>query len=415
MKKKNNIAILSELLYLFTVFAYLLYLKITLSFSLTLDNFAFYAISLAIIGLLILIGHRFNRYVAFILLAIVWLYLAAQNIYYRAFTDYFRINVGLGLMSELSDFKGSANDFISFKDYLPLIILFVITIVAIIVERKLEKGYKAGLIRLVGIVLIVLSVVVYYPQEKKTLQDFENRHDDFDVFGTDGFLYEYITSNKTFVSKFGLFTFAIRDSETIFENNKNEEKYIAEVNEYYKANKKNLNTNDFTGILEGKNVLIVQAESLVYASIMEEFMPNTYYYMHNGISFPNFATPLLFGSTSSSEYMANTSLYPESDGLSVCYEYGDNTYPLTLATLFKNYGYSASAIHGNYGLFYNRNVLFPSMGYRYYDSKELGEEGLLEDRYMVDKMSYILASEQPFYGFWILIQCIKSINILMLR
>ena len=107
MKKKNNIAILSELLYLFTVFAYLLYLKITLSFSLTLDNFAFYAISLAIIGLLILIGHRFNRYVAFILLAIVWLYLAAQNIYYRA------------LMSELSDFKGSANDFISFKDYLP--------------------------------------------------------------------------------------------------------------------------------------------------------------------------------------------------------------------------------------------------------------------------------------------------------
>ena len=55
------------------------------------------------------------------------------------------------------------------------------------------------------------------------------------------------------------------------------------------------------------------------------------------------------------------------------------------------------------------------MGYRYYDSKELGEEGLLEDRYMVDKMSYILASEQPFYGFWILIQCIKSINILMLR
>ena len=135
MDKKRMVANLVEAIYLAGMFLYMLVLKSVYSVASSYDFLMFICISALIIGILILIGPRFNRYFGFIFAFLYTLYLIAQQVYYRGFGQYFRFSTALGLASEVAGVTDSAIELIHFSDIIPFIVLAVFTIVFVIYPR----------------------------------------------------------------------------------------------------------------------------------------------------------------------------------------------------------------------------------------------------------------------------------------
>lgn len=124
--------------------------------------------------------------------------------------------------------------------------------------------------------------------------------------------------------------------------------------------------NSKTGIFKDKNLIIVQIESLDYTGINAENCPNITRLMQEGINFENFYSSR-FGDTFTfgTETAINTGLFAPS-GVSLSTDYVNNSFPYSLARLFRENGYSANEYHFNSSEYYNRGVMSSVYGYENY-------------------------------------------------
>ena len=155
----------------------------------------------------------------------------------------------------------------------------------------------------------------------------------------------------------------------------------AEINAYF-ANRTVGGDNEMTGLLEGKNVVLVLMESMDDWMI-GEYTPTLERLMSEGISFTRFYTPGYGGiRTFNSEFCVNTGSFLSSQG-GYAFDYITNTYRQSLASLLTQEGYSAKTFHYNDPSFYSRGVFSPAMGYSEYvcygDYIGADEEDLLYD------------------------------------
>ena len=155
----------------------------------------------------------------------------------------------------------------------------------------------------------------------------------------------------------------------------------AEINAYF-ANRTVGGDNEMTGLLEGKNVVLVLMESMDDWMI-GEYTPTLKRLMSEGISFTHFYTPGYGGiRTFNSEFCVNTGSFLSSQG-GYAFDYITNTYRQSLASLLTQEGYSAKTFHYNDPSFYSRGVFSPAMGYSEYvcygDYIGADEEDLLYD------------------------------------
>lgn len=155
----------------------------------------------------------------------------------------------------------------------------------------------------------------------------------------------------------------------------------AEINAYF-ANRTVGGDNEMTGLLEGKNVVLVLMESMDDWMI-GEYTPTLNRLMSEGISFTHFYTPGYGGiRTFNSEFCVNTGSFLSSQG-GYAFDYITNTYRQSLASLLTKEGYSAKTFHYNDPSFYSRGVFSPAMGYSEYvcygDYIGADEEDLLYD------------------------------------
>lgn len=155
----------------------------------------------------------------------------------------------------------------------------------------------------------------------------------------------------------------------------------AEINAYF-ANRTVGGDNEMTGLLEGKNVVLVLMESMDDWMI-GEYTPTLERLMSEGISFTHFYTPGYGGiRTFNSEFCMNTGSFLSSQG-GYAFDYITNTYRQSLASLLTQEGYSAKTFHYNDPSFYSRGVFSPAMGYSEYvcygDYIGADEEDLLYD------------------------------------
>ena len=123
--------------------------------------------------------------------------------------------------------------------------------------------------------------------------------------------------------------------------------------------------NAMTGLLEGKNVVLVLMES------MDDWMlglhtPTINRLMEEGIRFTNFYTPPYGGiRTFNTEFCINTGSFLSSQG-GYAFDYVTNAYHQSLASLLADQGYSAKTFHYNTPSFYSRDVFSQAMGYEEY-------------------------------------------------
>ena len=126
------------------------------------------------------------------------------------------------------------------------------------------------------------------------------------------------------------------------------------------------NSNDYTDIFKGKNVIVIHGES-IQQFCMEtyingaELTPNLNKLAKEGLYFKNFYAQESVGTSSDSEFTFSTSLMPASSG-TVAINYWDRDYT-TIQKMLKNDGYYTFSMHGNNGSYWNRLNLHSSLGY----------------------------------------------------
>ena len=387
--------LLFEASYLFISLIYLVLVKYFYSNLPSLEIPLFFIILALASIFIILIPASINRYITFIYSFIFTLYLIAQDIYLRAFGQYFRLSTALNLYKEAAQVSDSIFPFIKATDIIPFIILLIITILYIFIyyryERRLER---CNIQRLLAIPIIILSIIAYgfYTKSVKAMEE------DYApwLMHLDYYYYRDIPSTNDFVSRFGKLTLLYRDVEI--------ELTPADVDKEEIANflneREDLSEDMMSGIFKDKDVILIQAESFNDIAIDEELTPTLYKLKYEGIDIEGFDTPLLSGSTSDTEFLANTSLIPTTGG--ACYERANNTYPTTLAKIFKEAGYDTYAMHNSFGSFYNRDVIFETFGYdRFLDNSDLGFDDVASDSEVVEAFDFIYEEDGRYLAYWI--------------
>ncbi len=133
--------------------------------------------------------------------------------------------------------------------------------------------------------------------------------------------------------------------------------------------------NEYTGMFEGKNLVVFVAEALSDVAIREDITPTLYKLYNEGFQFDNFYTPLFPVSTADGEYMTDTSLIPK-EGVWSIYEIKGNYMPYSYANAFEELGYSSNSYHNHTATYYHRDEYINTMGYNSYLAVGMG----LEDR-----------------------------------
>ena len=187
-----------------------------------------------------------------------------------------------------------------------------------------------------------------------------------------------------------------------------------EFTEYYKDRPDEQDyTNEYTNVLEGRNVIVIHAESLQGIAINrtfngEEVTPNLNRLIKEGLYFNNFYSQVSVGTSSDTELTYNTSLMPTQNGTAFV-SYFDRTY-ISTPSLLKDKGYYTFSMHANNGDFWNRRAMHESLGYDKFYSKETYEVddenviglGLSDKSFFaqsVEKLKKISEEHDKYYGY----------------
>lgn len=137
-----------------------------------------------------------------------------------------------------------------------------------------------------------------------------------------------------------------------------------ELHNYFK-NQKPTNKNEYTGLFEGKNLIVIVGESFSSLAIREDLTPNLCKLYKQGFQFENFYTPIFPVSTADGEYITDTSLIPK-EGVWSFKEIIENYIPYSYPNVFEKLGYSSNAYHNHTATYYNRDKYIETMGYDSY-------------------------------------------------
>ena len=136
--------------------------------------------------------------------------------------------------------------------------------------------------------------------------------------------------------------------------------------------------NEYTGIFEGKNLILICAEAFSDVVISEELTPTLYRMTHNGFYFSEFYQPTWGGSTSSGEYSFLMGLAPVEGVESMVKTQYCNNY-FTLGNQLQREGYYSAAFHSGVYDFYDRDLTHENLGYSTYLGRGNGLEELTTD------------------------------------
>ena len=162
--------------------------------------------------------------------------------------------------------------------------------------------------------------------------------------------------------------------------------------------------NEMTGLLRGKNLLLVQLESIDDFVLNEENTPTLARLQREGINFTEFYTPqYMNGYTFNTEFAAQTGIYPYANG-NVAYSLSRSAFPDAMGNLFAEAGYTTASFHKSEAKFYNRGAMHRAFGYGAYHSVldyaeselQAGTDVFLAD---CDALYADMVDDAPFLSF----------------
>ncbi len=167
---------------------------------------------------------------------------------------------------------------------------------------------------------------------------------------------------------------------------------------------------DMYGAYAGKNLIIIQVESLQHFVVgMKvggvEVTPNINRFVKKSAYFSEVYNQTGSGNSSDAEFLVNAALYPSPSGVAYT-RFAGNKYA-GLPKILADRGYSVLALHGDRPGFWNRQHMYPALGFQRFVSKKdfVVDENLgmgLSDKSFFRQTVKMLKNEpKPFYAFLI--------------
>ena len=228
--------------------------------------------------------------------------------------------------------------------------------------------------------------------------------------------------NKEYiVMRFGIYVYQANDLVASVQPKVNSmfgyDKASREFNDYFANVSEKPEANQYTNIFEGKNVIVIHAESMMTNVIGlrfndQEVTPTLNRLSQDGMYFSNFYSQVSVGTSSDSELTYNTSLMPTKSGTAFV-SYSNREY-IGIPTLLNEKGYYTFSMHANNADFWNRRAMHKNLGYQRFYSKvdyKVDKEnmiglGLSDKEFFkqsVDKIEKINQKHDKWYGLLIML------------
>ncbi|MFR3786226.1 LTA synthase family protein [Agathobaculum desmolans] len=225
----------------------------------------------------------------------------------------------------------------------------------------------------------------------------------WDAWAISGYEYENFTSSTYDVALAGPYQFVFRDAWLSIRPDPAEQEKLEEISVFLEERPAHTE-NEMTGLLRGKNLVMVQLESIDDFVLNEENTPTLAKMQREGINFSEFYTPQYSnGYTFNTEFAAQTGVYPYANG-NVAYSLSRSAFPYSMASLLGQEGYTARSFHKSEAQFYNRGAMHRAFGYeQYYSALDQTGDDLAAsvDSFLIDTDALYsrMADSKPFVDF----------------
>lgn len=322
---------------------------------------------------------------------VVGLVLFADTLYGR----YYGLPLSVPILYQVGfvdDISNSTNSLLKWKDMIFFLDLPIL--IGCFIMLKKEWKEKINLAARGGAVILIILAALgfnYLAKDVNTIHHAYERKNiakDFGVYYFHG--YDLVDTGRTFVEKIK----GVSDED------------LNRVVDFYQ-DKKTVEPLDKT--YEGYNLIVIQVEAMqefivdleVEGQVVTPFLNDL---KNNHLYFENIYHQVAGGNTSDAEFMLNTSLYPAPVG-AVNYLHPQNTYE-SIAHILNPLGYETKAYHGYQSSFWNRSIMYHTMGYDDF----LGQEDFdldekvgwaISDNSFYKQVIEDSSNTQPFHKFLI--------------
>lgn len=294
--------------------------------------------------------------------------LAFMGIYYNYFSRFPTV-FNLSELGEAAGVKGVGGLFnVSYLlYYIDIPILFVSFVVSSWMRKQFHG--KASIKRPIALLLVLTTVVT-------SITFFTSKDIAF-------------ASDKDKVTKFGFAGYQTMAIVDAIESDLSSRlvKTTGKTTAAIEAEKKS----EFFGLAKGKNVIVIQLEAFQNFLIGQklngvELTPNMNKLVGESIYFNHGISQISQGNTSDAEFLSNTSIYPMENASA--FKTAANKDYYGLPEVLKANGYYTATFHANVASFWNRENMYPSLGFdKYYDAKDFNKKDIIG----------IGASDEVFY------------------
>lgn len=330
-----------------------------------------------------------NVIITFILLMDLW--------YFRGFFTLPSITI-MGQTANLENLSDSIFSIMSSYDFI-MIIDIIILLVVFAFTFKERKSERRNIPMFAATLIIPTLLIGYIPFASNVLK----KPVKFDyIFGN----YDP-TQTSQFLSPLG---YHVLDIYTVYKDSKPydiTEEERQDIDSWLSNKLENLPDNNYKSLFKGKNLLIIQVESLENFVINEtvegqEITPNLNRLLKNSIYFPNIYDQVNEGNSSDSDLMINTSIFPIRKG-STFFRYPNTSYN-SLPNLLEEMGYSSTSIHPDKGSYWNYALGLKGVGfdnfidyYHFNDTETIGV-GMSDGTFLPQVAEKIKELKKPFYA-----------------
>ena len=330
----------------------------------------------------ILTSRRVRKYVLYginIIVSLIWFSASTYQNYYGSIPTYLTLT-SLGQVGQIGESISASIQPIYYIFALDLLIILIIFVINKFRKRSsftfINVSPRRSKVVLVSVIALVASLILsagLIYQSKSIVNEKElARH-----LG----LYHYQVAYALKSDK------QVNTSTTLTEEERQQlmsqiKDMLAEQNQSEKA---------YTGVAAGTHVLTIQLEAFqnfliglevngqVITPFLNEFVQSNFYFDH-------VYQQIGEGNTSDAEFLANTGAYPQGD-LAMSKLVGQKEVQ-SLPRLLKQHQYSTYTFHVNDVSFWNRNELYPALGFdKYYEKAD----------FVNDEFNFFGASDEELY------------------
>ena len=351
------------------------------------------------VGLIIILG-SFNfffkkekkRYIYLQCLTSFYTLICTINAFYYSFYASFASISELSSVGQTTNVTGSLFEKLTILHFIyllfPLIFYFLHKKLK---KKKVEfstnkKYLKKKVLKtaLIGLIIVALAFITAQKQDYSRLYKQWNRPYVVNRFGI--ILYQTMDLINFSTSKITTM-FGLDDA-------------LIETQTYYKNNTSYKESNKYTGLLEGYNIIFVHMESIQSFLLDlsfngEDVLPTVKSLINEGMYFSNFYPQISIGTSSDTEFTLLSSLLPTNTGI-VFTNFSNRNY-VTLPKMLNEKGYYTFSMHGNEFTMWDRNKAHPSLGYQgfyYKDKYTFNEEesinlGISDDVFFKQSIDYL--------------------------